>query len=59
MSDAAATFDALQAAAAARKVVVQRLPDARGYIVSRWMYARRCEDMAALVALLERMGVKA
>lgn len=49
----------LQAAAALRGIVVQPLPGGGAYMVAQGAYSRDVEDFAALVALLERMGVKA
>ncbi len=49
----------LQSAAALRGIVVQPLPNGGAYLVAQGVYSRDVEDFAALVALLERMGVKA
>lgn len=49
----------IQAAAALRGIVVQPLPGGGAYMVAQGAYSRDVEDFAALVALLERMGVKA
>lgn len=48
----------IQAAAALRGIVVQPLPGG-AYLVAQGVYSRDVEDFAALVALLERMVVKA
>lgn len=49
----------IQAAAALRGIVVEPLPGGGAYMVAQGVYSRDVEDFAALVAMLERMGVKA
>lgn len=48
----------LQAAAALRGIVVEPLPGGGAYMVAQGVYSRDVEDFAALVARLERMGVR-
>lgn len=51
-------FASLQAAAALRGITVEPLEGGR-YMVSMGLLLREADDLDALAALLERMGVKA